>query len=67
MEWDEGDDEGMGMEEEGDDLPEIKLRPASKRDRNEKVTECPVCGVSLRGKVNTVSRTSYTDLFLPLR
>lgn len=55
MEWDEGDDEGMGMEEEGDDLPEVTLRPASKRDRNEKVTECPVCGVSLRGKVNTVS------------
>jgi DNA cross-link repair 1A protein len=56
MEWDEGDDEGMGMEEEGDELPEPKLRPGSKRERNgEKVTECPVCGTSLKVKPNTVS------------
>jgi len=59
--WDEPEDEGMGMEEEGDEeASEIIATPppvTMKRKRGgtgEKMDECPVCGKSLKGKVNTV-------------
>jgi DNA cross-link repair 1A protein len=62
MVWDEPEDEGMGMEEEGDDdLSEVIATPppvSMKRKRgpaNEKVDECPVCQRSLKGKPNAVS------------
>ncbi|ORY34687.1 DNA repair metallo-beta-lactamase-domain-containing protein [Naematelia encephala] len=57
MEWDEGNDEGMGMEEEGDDeASEIVQTPPPRRGNagSGKVTTCPICGISLRGKVNTL-------------
>ncbi len=63
MEWDEGDDEGMGMEEdeEGRDdeaseiveTPPLKIKPKAMG----KMTECLLCGKSLKGKVNTVVRS----------
>ena len=59
--WDEPEDEGMGMEEEGDEeASEIIATPppvTMKRKRagtGEKVDECPVCGKSLKGKISTV-------------
>lgn len=61
MEWDEPEDEGMGMEEEGDEeASEIIATPppvAMKRkrgDKGDKTEVCPVCGTSLKGKHNTV-------------
>ncbi|KAL7419134.1 DNA cross-link repair protein PSO2/SNM1 [Cryptotrichosporon argae] len=58
MEWDEGDDEGMGMDEgdEGDDEGEDELlaTPKSGSSCLGKVSACPVCGMSLRNKVNTI-------------
>jgi DNA cross-link repair 1A protein len=68
LEWGEPEDEGMGMEEEGDEEasdiiatpPPITLkrkRPSS-GGAGEKVTDCPVCGLSLRGKVSSVSLCS---------
>lgn len=59
MEWSEGDDEGMGMEEDEDEVAEqaqAKLSQAKSATRKtDKLQECPVCGKSLKGKPNTVS------------
>ena len=59
MEWDEGDDEGMGMEEDdegGDEASEIVETPPLRFRVVDvgKMTECPICGKSLKGKVNMV-------------
>ncbi|RXK36592.1 DNA cross-link repair 1A protein [Tremella mesenterica] len=58
LDWIEGDEEGMGMEEEEEDfeLQSRERRKARKVKVNEgtKMTECPICGVSLKGKVDTV-------------
>nr|XP_031858424.1 uncharacterized protein CI109_006187 [Kwoniella shandongensis]KAA5525496.1 hypothetical protein CI109_006187 [Kwoniella shandongensis] len=68
MDWEEPEDEGMGMEEEGDDeaseIGDVPLRGngrgrgGGKRkagiDKGGKITQCPVCGMSMKGKMNTV-------------
>ncbi|WRT69748.1 uncharacterized protein IL334_006739 [Kwoniella shivajii] len=61
-EWEEPEDEGMGMDEdgEGDDEGSIISEPINRsRSRNQpkgkNMTECPVCGKSLKGKVDTVA------------
>ncbi len=59
FEWDEGNDEGMGMEEDeegGDEASEIVGTPPPKLWTKGvgKVTECPICGTSMKGKANTV-------------
>lgn len=61
MAWEEGDDEGMGMEEEGDDdkasVVSFAGSTMGKRSRDgEKVTACPNCGLSMKGKTQAVSR-----------
>ena len=59
-EWDEGDDEGMGMEEDeegGEDetaaIVEIQT-PKRPMKAVGKVDECPMCGKSLKGQVKSV-------------
>lgn len=58
MEWDEGDDEGMGMEEP-DDYDDPPSRPESragaKSKPGEKVDKCPMCSKSMKGKSGAVS------------
>ncbi|KAK8849727.1 hypothetical protein IAR55_005062 [Kwoniella newhampshirensis] len=71
MDWEEPEDEGMGMEEEGEgddeasemgDVPKRGIgrgAPKGKMGRGAvgsggKITQCPVCGQSMKGKVNTV-------------
>lgn len=63
MEWDEGDDEGMGMEEPDDyeDRPTRFLpKPGKARGRgngkDKQVDACPVCSQSMKGKKDDVSR-----------
>ncbi|WVQ78981.1 hypothetical protein IAT38_001073 [Cryptococcus sp. DSM 104549] len=63
MGWEEPEDEGMGMEDEddvGDDVTVVD-EPVSRKGteketiaQGDKVDQCPVCGASLKGKVNTV-------------
>lgn len=58
MEWDEGDDEGMGMEEP-DDYDDPPNRPGSrggaKRNGVLQSDNCPVCSASMKGKAKNVS------------
>ncbi|KAK6908877.1 hypothetical protein I203_102882 [Kwoniella mangroviensis CBS 8507] len=62
-EWEEPEDEGMGMEEdgEGDDEASVISEPIN-RGRGKKglsggkISECPICGKSLKGQVNTVAQ-----------
>ena len=60
LEWDEGDDEGMGMEEDEEgaeeEAGEIVEAPTHKLPKKAvgKVHECPMCGKSLKGQVNSV-------------
>ncbi|WWD04187.1 hypothetical protein V865_002254 [Kwoniella europaea PYCC6329] len=62
-EWEEPEDEGMGMEEdgEGDDEASVISEPIN-RGRGKKgisaaqMTECPICRKSLKGQVNTVAQ-----------
>lgn len=68
MEWDEGDDEGMGMEEpdDYDDPPERSYR-RPRKGVNGKVGKCPVCSKSMKGKKENVRvphhrTTSGTDI-----
>ncbi|OCF43848.1 DNA cross-link repair 1A protein [Kwoniella heveanensis CBS 569] len=62
IEWEEPEDEGMGMEEdEGDDEASVISEPVGrgkKRNFNGgvKVNACPVCGMSLKGKVDKVAQ-----------
>jgi hypothetical protein len=60
MEWDEGDDEGMGMEEpdDYDDPPDRPVRPAQ---RGGKVGKCPVCSKSMKGKKENVRLSSFRN------
>ncbi|KAK4688537.1 DNA cross-link repair 1A protein, partial [Tremellales sp. Uapishka_1] len=60
-EWDEGDDEGMGMDEEDEDEELRTPMTASSKNGSSKadqhsvaMAECPICRVSLKGKVNTI-------------
>jgi len=62
MQWDEPEDEGMGMEEEGDEeasdiiaTPPPVVIKRKRGDKGGKTEECPVCGKSLKGKMPTVS------------
>jgi hypothetical protein len=57
MEWDEGDDEGMGMEEpdDYDDPPDRPSKRPGQRAAGE-VGKCPVCDKSMKGKKDNVSR-----------
>ena len=62
MQWDEPEDEGMGMEEEGDEeasdiiaTPPPVIIKRKRGDKGGKMEECPVCGKSLKGKMPTVS------------
>lgn len=67
MEWNEGDDEGMGMEEEGDEeASEIVETPPllPKGKKGGKVDRCPVCGKSMKGKVDKVSYTTPCRSYL---
>ena len=64
MVWDEPEDEGMGMEEDGDDGASeiVETPPPVKRNRGEqsdKVSDCPICGKSLKGKTNNVCPRVY--------
>ena len=54
MEWDEGDDEGMGMEEpdDYDDPPDRSAKRPGQRGG--KVGKCPVCAKSMKGKKDNV-------------
>lgn len=59
MEWDEGDDEGMGMEEpdDCDDPPSKTGRVAdTNRTNGDPSDKCPVCSASIKGKTKTVSK-----------
>jgi hypothetical protein len=53
MEWDEGDDEGMGMEEP-DDYDDPPDRPTRLGKSGGKVGKCPVCSRSMKGKKENV-------------
>jgi hypothetical protein len=53
MEWDEGDDEGMGMEEP-DDYDDPPDRPTRLGKSGGKVAKCPVCSKSMKGKKENV-------------
>jgi hypothetical protein len=53
MEWDEGDDEGMGMEEP-DDYDDPPDRPTRLGKSGGKVGKCPVCSKSMKGKKENV-------------
>jgi hypothetical protein len=65
MIWDEGDDEGMGMEEDeegdADGISEVletpPLLPSGSTSGKGKMDKCPICGLSLKGKANTVSHS----------
>lgn len=70
-EWDEGDDEGMGMDDgddyrgedpdEGDDVSEIVPVEPPKRilSTGDKAPTCPICGKSMKGKGSAVSAVCY--------
>ncbi|WWC92862.1 uncharacterized protein L201_007823 [Kwoniella dendrophila CBS 6074] len=62
-EWEEPEDEGMGMEEdgEGDDEASVISEPISRGRGSKalsaaKLTECPVCGKSLKGQANKIAQ-----------
>jgi DNA cross-link repair 1A protein len=60
MEWDEGDDEGMGMEEPDyyDEPPNRsakRLGTGPKKSNGKLVEKCPVCSQSMKGKKDNVS------------
>nr|XP_019043488.1 DNA cross-link repair 1A protein [Kwoniella bestiolae CBS 10118]OCF22418.1 DNA cross-link repair 1A protein [Kwoniella bestiolae CBS 10118] len=64
-EWEEPEDEGMGMEEdgEGDDEGSVMSEPinrnrgrGSKAIPGGKMSECPVCGKSLKGQNNDLAQ-----------
>jgi len=57
MEWDEGDDEGMGMEEpdDYDDPPNKSEKRLGTKGGGAKVNKCPVCSQSMKGKKANVS------------
>lgn len=67
MEWDEGDDEGMGMEEP-DDYDDRPSRPGSrvgaKSKNGEKVDKCPMCSKSMKGQSGAVSLSSVPLLMV---
>lgn len=59
MEWDEGNDEGMGMEEPDDyDDPPVPSRKQSGKGarggKAKQVDKCPVCSTSMKGKKDNV-------------
>jgi hypothetical protein len=60
MEWDEGDDEGMGMEEpdDFDDPPNRSAKRLGTKSAQGKVDKCPVCSQSMKGKKANVSHLS---------
>jgi DNA cross-link repair 1A protein len=66
MEWDEGDDEGMGMEEPDDyDDPPIPSKKQSgngkggRGGKGKQVDKCPVCSTSMKGKKDNVRALLY--------
>lgn len=72
LEWDEPEDEGMGMEEEEDEEasdiiatpPPVNLKRKRGIGGDQSKVECPVCGLSLKGKQDTVRRANRGQLVL---
>ncbi|WWC73626.1 uncharacterized protein I206_107598 [Kwoniella pini CBS 10737] len=63
VEWEEPEDEGMGMEEDGEGDDELSVasepigsRKGAKGRQGGKMTECPICRKSLKGQVSTVAQ-----------
>ena len=68
MDWHEPEDEGMGMDEDGDeDVTEIVTPPPrSSLLSTGKVTSCPICKASMKGKAKAVSSTIVPAAFRTL-
>ena len=66
MEWDEGDDEGMGMEEP-DDYDEPPSRPGNRaggRSKNGEVDKCPMCSKTIKGKSAAVGQLYSNGMYV---